>query len=39
MSADRRAETNHLQVGQEIFDRTNNYEKFLKTYYGCDVET
>jgi len=39
MPADRRAKTNHLQVGQELFDRANDVEKFLKTYYGYDVET
>ena len=39
MSGDRRGKTNHLQVGQERFDCANNEEKFLKTYYGYDVET
>jgi hypothetical protein len=38
VSADRRSQTNHLQVGQELFDRANNDEKFLKTYYGNDIE-
>jgi len=38
MSDDRRAKSNHLQVGQELFDRENDDET-LKKKYGCDVET